>query len=189
MLKRLSFLPILFFLIAVLAANCAGSIAVKSYPVPDHGIISFAVPGSWNGYLNQPPLDLPPTIKFSQKKGDQFELLLTIFWDSNPDIDINEPGKIKNLVIESGKEALLSAVEKELNILELRQGEKIGYYFTITDKNLADKEPESGNYKYMSQGIIGMGDLQLIFTFLANKNLPNLKQTALNMLMTARQEK
>jgi len=179
------FIALIFFIaVSVLGIANAEDTAAQSFPIPNHGQLELAFPVSWEASLRQPPRDLPPTIRFIPKGGNQFELLVTVLWSMKPGLNINEPSKIKALVTQSGKDVLMSAVEKRLDIIELKSGNSIGYYFFLTDK-----APLPGEYKYMMQGIMGIGELQLAFTFLTNEKNSDAQKSTLNMLTSARQKK
>jgi hypothetical protein len=57
-------------------------------------------------------------------------------------------------------------VEKELKFRELKGKTGLGHYFSITDKAPAIK---AGEYKYMTQGGIPVGNLLVMFTIFSNE--------------------
>lgn len=158
--------------------------AVRSFPVPNHGVLDMVMPSTWSDVVQQPPGDLPPTLRFTPKTGNRFELLLTVLWNMKPGENINEPGRLKAMVTTRGQPLLSTAVEKELTVLELRQGETEGYYYVLTDK-----APEPGGFPYMAQGAIGMGDLLLSFTLLFKDKDADELQAPLDMLINAKNKR
>lgn len=157
---------------------------IRSYPIPKHGVLELAVPPSWIDSFQQPSGDLPPTIQFVPKTGTQFQLLITPVWSVKPGENINEPTELKALINDIGRTLLPTAVEKDLNVLELQRGDSRGYYYILTDK-----APKPGEYQYMAQGAIGIGDLQLSFTLLLNAKDSDEQRSALDMLIGAKQRK
>jgi hypothetical protein len=155
--------------------------SVRSFPVPNHGVLVLAVPPSWMDVVHQPPNDLPPTYLFSPKNGNRFELLMTVFWNMKPGENITDPGRLKEMVTARGQTLLSTAIEKELTVLELRRGETVGYYYVLTDKVY-----EPGGFPYRAQGAIGMGDLLLSFTLLFKDKDSDELQAPLDMLINAK---
>ena len=72
------------------------------------------------------------------------------------------------------------AVEETLKIVELKGSSGRGYYFSATDK-----APKPGEYKFMTQGILLVGELTVTFTILTNDNQKDTVNDALTMLRTA----
>ena len=155
--------------------------AVRSFPLPHHGVLDLAVPPSWADVVHRPPGELPPTLLFSPKNGNRFELLLTVFWNMNPGENMTEPGRLKAMVTARGRTLLPNAIEKELTVLELRRGESVGYYYVLTDK-----VSEPGAFPYRAEGAIGMGDLLLSFTLLFKDKDSDELRKPLEMLINAK---
>jgi len=169
------------FVYGFTSIETAPASSVRSFPVPNHGVLVFSVPPSWMDVVHQPPDDLPPTLRFSPKSGNRFELLLTVFWNTKAGENMNDPGRLKDMVTTRGQTLLSTAVEKKLTVLELRRGETIGYYYVLTDK-----VSEPGGFPYRAQGAIGMGDLLLTFTLLYKDMDPDELQAPLDMLINAK---
>ena len=93
-------------------------------------------------------------------------------------------------MVEYGRNMMLpTAVEEEL-VLEKIQGRSgAGYFFSATDKSLVGEgqEPKPGDYEYATQGILGVGDLLLSFTFLTHQQDSEAMRDALSMLREASQ--
>ncbi|MFI5305350.1 MAG: hypothetical protein ACHQYP_11225 [Nitrospiria bacterium] len=152
-----------------------------SYAVPQHGLFELLVPSSWIDSVQQPPGNLPPTIRFVAATGNPFELLVTLLWSQKPGENINEPSKIKAMITNIGQNILPTAIEKELKVFELKNGDSVGYYYVVTDK-----APRPGDCPIMVQGAIGIGELQLSFTLLENQKETIEQRTALNMLINGK---
>ena len=71
--------------------------------------------------------------------------------------------------------------ESDIPILELRGGSGPGYYISATDK-----DPGPNEYKYLTQGAMGVDDLLLTFTVLTNETDSPVVKDALDMLRSAR---
>jgi hypothetical protein len=156
-------------------------IAVRSYTVPKHGQLELNVPKGWREKLAQPPGDLPPTILFQPKTGNEFKFLITAMWKENPRVDLDDPASLRAMVEGMGSGQLSTAVESKLDVQELRGDGVIGYYYLLTDK-----APKPGEYEYMVGGAVSVGELLLTVTILLNAKSPPELQMALDVLKSAR---
>jgi len=155
---------------------------VRSYPLPDHGKLQLKVPVSWKDELRQPPNRLPPTIAFKPGKGASFEVLLTTIWPARPDIPGASPEEIRRQVERAAEGAKSQAVEKVIEVKELKGASGVGYYFSATDR-----APGPGEYKYMTQGMIRVGGLVAAFTILTNDGQTSIVTDAVAMIGSANQ--
>jgi len=172
-----SYVGYLIVIVSYLFSSCilAGSVE-KRYNLPNHGVLLLNVPDKWSDQVRRPPRDLPPTIYFTQQTGEQFEILFTPLWKmQGARADFGTAQGIKSLVENAAIEASSQAVEKNINVKEL-SGANIGYYFSATDK-----APKPGEYKYMSQGAVGIDDIMGTFTILTNSPNSIVVEQAINM--------
>lgn len=175
---------ILLFLAGVSINLLAGEQQTeREYTVPGHGILKLRVPESWLDEIRQPPDSLSPTITFTPAAGDSFKALITIIWSPTKEKDFNKPLKLQQLMEQRGQELLPTAEETKLELRGLRGPVCWGYYFSLTDKT-----PKPGEYKYLTQGALGAGDLLLSFTILTNEKKSPAEKDAINMLRSARQD-
>ena len=70
---------------------------------------------------------------------------------------------IREQVEEQGKKVMEGAVEKSLEVKELKADGAAGYYYRLTDRN-----PRPGEYLYMMQGQVGRAETLVTFTYLFN---------------------
>jgi len=184
---RLTILLVLFLVLLLDPSFVwAQSTSAKSYSVPNHGRLELAVPKEWKDSMRQPPQELPPTITFSPGKGSDFKFLVTAIWSVISEAGFNSPQKIRELLESRGKKLLASAVEQNLVFRELRSSKNAGYTFSLTDKSAQLSDPD--DYKYMTQGAIGVGDLMVMFTFLSHKKASVEEKSALEMIRNAVQK-
>ena len=163
-------------------ALAGGLRAVKKYPIPEHGVLELNVPNSWKGDIHKPQKDVPPTIIFSPKKGNDFQVLITVLWDKIGEQDFNSPDKIQTYVQEDGQKILPKAVETRLLVKQMRGVNNIGYFFSFTDK-----APNPGEFQYLTRGGIGVGNLLLNATILYRVKDSESVKDALSMLREAKQ--
>ncbi len=170
------YLVFCFFAVATLAEETI----TRSYLLPDHGSIQFKVPLSWRDDLRQPPHRLPPTIALKPKTGKPFEILVTPIWPASKEKQPIPSEKLKQLVEQEAERAKSQAVEKTVPTQELRGSSGMGYYFAVTDR-----VPSPEEYKYMTQGMIRVGNLTVTFTVLTNDGQEKIVTDALSMLKSA----
>ena len=161
--------------------SAAGPKAVRKYPIPEHGILELNVPTSWKGnYKSQK--DTPTTIIFVPAKGNDFKILITVLGTKTGEQDFNNPAKIQALVKQDGQRILPKAVETKLIVQQMRGVHNIGYFFSLTDK-----APNPGEFRYLTRGRMGVGNLLLNVTLLYRvKDSESIKE-ALSMLREAKQ--
>lgn len=90
------------------------------------------------------------------------------------------PEEMKSSVERAADGASQQAVEKTIPIRELKGSSGKGYYFSATDK-----APKPDEFKYLTQGMLGVGDLAVTFTILTNDGQDAVVKEALSMLSSA----
>jgi hypothetical protein len=163
-------------------ASAAGPKAIRKYPIPDHGVLELNVPTSWKGEVHKPQENMPPTIIFKPAVGKDFEVLITVLWDTAGEQDFNNPAKVRTLVENDGQKILPKSVENRLVVQQIRGINNIGYFFSLTDK-----APNPGEFRYITRGGIAVGNLLLNVTILYRVKDSPLVKDALSMLREARQ--
>ncbi len=155
----------------------AGDYTHEQYSLPKHGMLELNLPALWEVQIEQPPNDLPPTIIFGPKSGLPFEMLITPIWqisDNEPPLTSRE---IEQIVKKSAIAAQSQALEKTIKIINFEGSMGKGFYFSATDRN-----PGHGEFKYLTQGIVSIGQLAITFTILTNENQEFTKEMALNVI-------
>lgn len=171
----------LTFLVASIAF-AGGPKAIKKYPIPDHGTLELNVPTSWKGEVHKPQGDMPPTILLKPTSGDDFQVLVTVMWSKKGESGFNSQEKVRALIEKDGQKLLLKTVETKIALQEIKGINHIGYYFFVTDK-----APNPGEYRYMTRGAIGVGNLLLNATILHRVKESESVKEALSMLREAKQ--
>ncbi len=168
----------MFFVVPIIGAEETFG---RLYPLPGHGKLRLEVPISWIHKIKQPPNRLPPTIEFKNKIKDSFTILITTIWPANETIPPPSDKSIQQQVKKAAEAVGNQSVEKTLPIKEIKGTSGFGYYYFATDPS-----PKPGEYKYMTQGIIRIGELSVPFTILTNDENENIINDALEMLKSAK---
>jgi hypothetical protein len=151
----------------------------RRYPLGNYGSFRVDIPWSWKDELQQASNRTSPTICLSPKAGPPFQIFITPIWGAKR--ELLEDEAIKALVEKSAERVKPQAVEKTLRLVGLQGTSSKGYYFFTTDK-----APKPGEYKYMTQGVVAVGELIVTFTILTNTNHEEVAKEALTLLREAR---
>jgi hypothetical protein len=152
----------------------------RRYALPDHGYFVAQVPHAWTDQLRQPPNRLPPTIAFRPASGRAFEILLTTVWPSTKDRPRPSPEILRKQVEQIAETAKSQAIEPTLRIVELQGRSSRGFYFSATDR-----APKPGEYKFLTQGMVSVGELTVAFTILTNEGQETIIKQAIELLKSA----
>jgi hypothetical protein len=175
---RIHFLPVIALCVFATAVALAGSSRV--FELPDHGALTLTVPDSWVDKMNRPTNRLPPTILLRPGAAGSGEVLITAVWPIPSVTNISDEATIRSEVAEAAKKAASQSVEGALPLQELKGTEGRGFYFSATDR-----APAPGEYKYLTQGIVRVGEIALAFTVLTDDGQEAVVKAALAMLQSA----
>ena len=148
--------------------------------VPGRGEVALLVPSGWGQSRDSGAPGGAPTLSLAPQSGPTFSVMVTVFPAGVHEGAI-DPTPIRAFVGEAAKEAQSQAVEKKLLVLELKGSGGRGFYFTATDR-----APAPGEWKYLTQGAIGIGSAMLVFTILTNDGQEAVSAAALDMVRRAR---
>lgn len=169
-----------FLLLVVTGSVLAGDHDTRLYQLPNHGNLQLQVPSSWRDQLRQPPNQLPPTITLNTRGDNIIQVLITPIWAFREDIVLPSGQALKQRVEETIKEVSAQAVEKSIATREIKGKQGGGYYYFATDK-----APQPGEYKYLTQGMIRIGELLATFTILSNDGAEKDVERALKVISSA----
>jgi len=108
-----------------------------------------------------------------------FQMLVTPVWRTWPAAPADS-ADIKGRVEMRADQVKPKAVEKELVIQEIRGASGVGYYFSATDR-----APKPGEFKYMLQGMIRVGELLVMFTVLTQDGGDPIRRQSIAALQSA----
>lgn len=164
------------------AARAIAETQSSDYPIPGHGVLTLEVPVHWQVTYYQPRENAAPIIIFYPLRGPQtFQLTTAVFWDDSPARNITAPEQIRKLVEQVGIEVLAQSDQDTLELSEFSGREGTGYLF-----DLSDKDAGAGEYRYLTQGALGVGEVLVVFSLFTMELDPELRDTVLTMLRGAR---
>jgi hypothetical protein len=155
---------------------------IKKYPIPEHGTLELNVPTSWKVKVHKSQENMPPTIIFDPAKGNDFQVMITVRSGKTGEQGFNSQEGVRTLMEKDGQKLLPNVVETKIELQEIRGADHTGYYFTVTDK-----APNPGEYRYMTHGAIGVGNLLLSATILHRVKESESVKDALSALREAKQ--
>jgi hypothetical protein len=179
--------------VAAAALACAGGprgrapkAAERTFQLPEQGTLVLTAPSDWTFEESAPDEPVAMGIRITPKDR-AFVALLTPYWD--PDApqapaDVETAQTAAELARRKAREG---SVEEEIALEEL-VGEGVhGYWFTATDKALANRKPGKDEWRALVQGAAAVGRLVLIFEMLDNGPGPHRAQV-LDLIRGARHE-
>jgi hypothetical protein len=172
----------------------------QRFELPDGGALELGVPTGWKvtfGEAGESDSGGPaaPTVRLEGGQ-EEFLALVTPFQDSASGEEEEaapprEPGgppgadTAQALVELARRKALQTSVEREIALQELRGDGVHGFWFAATDRALAGKTPEKGEWRHLMQGAAAVGELIVAFTMLDNGPGPQ-REAVLAMMRGAR---
>ena len=180
MKQATSRVALLLCMIVTTAAAQTGTTSERRFTLPEHGKFVIQVPRDWKDQARQPHGGLPPTITFSPGSGKPFEVLVTPIWPATKDRPPQTRDELRASVEQQARDTKAQAVEKELSIVEFQGRSGPGFYFSATDR-----APKAGEYKFMTQGVVGVGKVGVAFTILTNEGQQQVVEQALTALKSA----
>jgi len=175
-------MPLLVTLLIASIGSAGGQKAIRKYPIPEHGTLELNVPAPWKGEVHKPRENMPPTIMFNPAQGNDFQVMIIVLWGKTGDQDFNSQEKVRTFVEKDGQKLLPNTTETKIVLTEIKGVNHNGYYFSVTDKT-----PNPGEYRYMTRGAIGVGNLFLNFTILHRVRDSQAVRDALSILREAKQ--
>jgi hypothetical protein len=171
---------LVFTLIAALPCAQAADTTEKSYALPEHGTLKLTAPRDWRDEVHPAQGDTPLTVTFQPAKGAPFEVLVTPIWRANADVPVATRQTIAQRVRRSAEDIKSQSVETDIPLVEFASGTGPGFYFSVTDK-----APKPDEFKYLSQGMVKVGELVLTFSVLTNDGQADVVPSALEMMKSA----
>src|SRR5215831_1873781 len=155
--------------------------ADHSYTLADGTALVLPLPAGWRDKERRPDALAPVTISLSPESGAPFQMLITVAVA----LQSKEPAAVldatRQTVAATAEKLKSQAVEKQIDLREIKGVAFRGWYFRLTDR-----APGAGEFKYLTQGIVAAGDASAAFTLLTNDGQRAQEDAALAMLKAAR---
>jgi hypothetical protein len=152
----------------------------RRYELPNLDTLELSLPTGWIDNVDQPPGGGAPTIELGPAEGAPFQVFVTPEWMDPNAGDIRETTALRDAIRDASERIGPQVVESFLEVRQLDGVNGIGYYFSATDRDARADE-----FKYMTQGVLQVGELTLWFTILSNDGQDTVAVEALMILQTA----
>jgi hypothetical protein len=171
-------------LLVILLIGCGINVFAREVKVPvsGRGTVILSVPDSWDEGIDRSDPNVPPTVMLVPSKGKSFHILMSVIWPK-PGVQNLTREAVREQVRRASDEPKARAVERDLPVVEFSGPKGFGAYFSATDR-----APEPDGYKYLTQGMSVMNEVQITFTVLVNGEPAPVLQQVLEILKTIRRE-
>jgi hypothetical protein len=169
-----SYLGCLLLSLATAATAIAADGGKKAFALPDDSKLELAIPAGWKDELKEKSIALSP------REGAPFQVVLMPVARQKPGASAETAIQMRHNVQQSADKVKPSALESYLSVEPLPGAPGPGYYFSATDR-----EPKPGEFKYLTQGMLLVGDVVVSFSILTNDAQEKVKDQALAMLKSA----
>lgn len=178
-----SVIPALFAAAALFAAGLglADESRLRRYELPNLDTLELTLPAGWVEAVEKVPAsEQALTIELAPVEGPDFRTFVTPQWSETGELAIMDADALRGDVQQAVDRIRTQAVEKNIEIRRLQGQGGVGFYFSATDRVQAP-----GEYRFMTQGALQVGDLVLWFTILTNEAQESVVSQAFAMLQSA----
>ena len=158
----------------------------KTFPLPDNSKLELTIPAGWKDEVKATPASkgsqgkAPTTVALTPRDGTPFEVSVTPVARQKPGASTDTAIKMRHSVQQGADKVKPGAIEQYLPVEPLTGAPGPGYYFSATDR-----EPKPGEFKYLTQGMLLVGDVVVGFSILTNDAQEKVRDQALAMLKSA----
>ena len=153
---------------------------LRRFELPNRDTLELHLPAGWTDSVQQPAGGGPPSIEIAVTEGGRPQVFVTPEWPDPLAKEIRELPALRDAIRELAERLQPEAEEPYLEIRPLSAANGSGYYFTATERN-----PDPGEFRFMSQGALLLGELTLWFTILTDEGEDTVAVQALAMLQAA----
>ncbi|HEX7220323.1 MAG TPA: hypothetical protein VF280_14020 [Burkholderiales bacterium] len=146
----------------------------KAFALPDNSKLELTIPAGWKDEPKEKSIALSPP------KGAPFQVVVTPVARQKPGASTDTAIKMRVSVQQGADKVKPGATEQYLPVEPLAGAPGPGYYFSATDR-----EPKPGEFKYLTQGMLLVGDVVVGFSILTNDAQEKVRDQALAMLKSA----
>jgi hypothetical protein len=179
-------LTCLLVFLAAAATVIAAEGEKKVFALPDNSKLELSIPAGWKDEVkaNQAPKanqgSAPSTVALTPREGAPFQVHVTPVARQQHGASADTAIQMRHNVQQGADKVKPTAMEHYLAVEQLTGAPGPGYYFSATDR-----EPKPGEFKYLTQGMLLVGDVVVAFSILTNDAQEKVRDQALAMLKSA----
>ena len=167
---------------AVATSAAAAEGETRKYPLPDKSTLELTVPAGWQDEARAKEGQNPAVIFLTPREGAAFKVFIIPVGRAKP--DAGTAAQMRASVQQAADKVKPQVAEPILTVEEFKGAPGQGYYFQATD---AAPKPEE--FKYLSQGMLLVGEVVVSFGVLTNDGQAKVVEQAFAMLRTAAHSK
>ena len=176
-----SYLGCLLLGLATATTALAADMEKKAFALPDNSKLELAVPPGWKDEVKAKQGQAPAAaIALTPREGAPFQVVVTPIGRQRAGSSADTAIGMRDQVQQSADKIKPSAAEQYLPVEPLTGAPGPGFYFSATDR-----EPKPGEFKYLTQGMLLVGDVVVSFSILTNDKQEKVRDQALAMLKSA----
>jgi hypothetical protein len=175
-----SYLASLLLFFGTATMTIAADARKTALALPDKSSLELRIPAGWTDELKTNPGAGPATMVLAPREGAPFQVVVTPVARQRPGTSVDTAIKMRQSVQQAADKVKPGAVEPYLPVEELAGAPGPGYFFSATDR-----DPKPGEYKYLTQGMLLVGDVIVSFSVLTNDGQEKVRDEALAMLKGA----
>lgn len=173
--------------LATAATAIAAEGEKKVFALPDNSKLELSIPAGWKDEVKtaQAPKaanqgSAPSTVALTPREGAPFQVHVTPVARQRQGASADTAIQMRHNVQQGADKVKPTAMENYLPVEQLTGAPGPGYYFSATDR-----EPKPGEFKYLTQGMLLVGDVVVAFSILTNDGQEKVRDQALAMLKSA----
>jgi hypothetical protein len=181
-----SYLRCLLLSLATAATAVAADGEKKVFALPDNSKLELTIPPGWKDELKASPGAkanggaAPAAVTLTPRDGAPFEVVVQPVARQKPGTSVDTEIQMRASVQQTADKVKPSAIETYLPVEPLAGAPGPGYYFTATDS-----EPKPDEFKYLTHGMLLVGDVVVAFSILTNDAQEKVREQALAMVKSA----
>jgi hypothetical protein len=164
--------------LALSAAAVAAEGDTKKYPLPNNTSLQLTVPAQWQDEVKAKEGSNPAAVYFTPREGPPFKVFVIPIGTAKA--DASTAAQMRLAVQQAADKVKPQAAEAMLTAEEFEGAPGGGYLFSATD---AAPKPEE--FKFLTQGMLLIGEVVVSFGVLTNDGQEKVKEQALSMLRSA----
>jgi len=175
-----SYLGCLLLSFATATTAIAADAEKRAFALPDNSKLELNIPAGWKDEAKAKQGSAPASIALTPREGAPFQVVGTPMGRQRAGSSADTAISMRHNVQQAADKIKPSAAEQYLPVESLTGAPGPGFYFSATDR-----EPKPGDFKYLTQGMLLVGDIVVGFSILTNDGHEKANNEALAMLKSA----
>jgi hypothetical protein len=167
-------------LLAIASPLSALEAAANHVALPGGDELWLKIPAGWTEKFDSPQKGMPPGVWLTPREGAAFNVLITPLSGTAAGAAMSDENKLRAIVTSAARDALAKSVEMTIPVHDLTGPDVHGFYIFATDR-----APATGEWKYLTQGMVNIDGAPFAFTILTNDGQEANAKAALELIRSA----